>query len=116
MATTLNTSYNVKDANVSLTIIIGDGQFGSSAVLLDSEKKTNGHNITNYPLGSGSSLDGKTLRIVTIVSDTNPSTTNMDVTYQFKGGVADQNFSLSYAVASQGDALTFDASFVFHKV
>ena len=110
----LEADYSVVDGNdVTLSIIIGDGQVGGSVVTLDGVeigKKM----ITNLKIGAGATLKNKRLLARTVVLDVNPATNNMSVTWQFTGGVAPHTFRPTPAqVANQGDMMAFRGKFRF---
>ena len=69
---------------VSLSIIIGNAQIGSSSVKF---KFTSGvlakGEINNLVIGKGSDIIGKTLRIATRVLDANTATNKVSVTHHF---------------------------------
>lgn len=116
MATQLEDTYDVSGAEVFLSVTVGDGQFGSSRIIVDGNKSYTGQNIIRYSLGEGGTLTNKLVRVVTVVTDTNPSTNKMDVTHVLEGGPNVRTFPLSTEVESEGDSVIFDAKFHFRKV
>lgn len=116
MAIVSENTYDVGEQEVFLAVKVGEGQFGGSRVILDGKTLYTGQGIEHLSLGSGGSLAGKILRVVTVVTDTNPSTNNMIVTHMFEGGAEAASFPLSSTVSSEGESVVFDAKFTFNKV
>ncbi len=112
MACFLRTDYPVVDQEITLTIVIGDAQLGSSLVSLDGAKIATG-DIDNLGIGKGTSVKGKTLLIKSVVSDVNDKTNHMSVTYKLKGGVKDDSYGLEATVAEEGDSINFRAEIKF---
>ena len=110
---TLNTEYHVTDKPVTLTVVIGDGQLGSSYVQLDGTKITSGEKISNFTIGAGVQIKGKVLRIKSIVSDVNDMTNHTSISYQLKGGVKDATYALESTVANEGDSVLYRAEIAF---
>src|SRR3989442_11707127 len=79
---TLHTNYKVGTGDITVTVVVGNGQRGNTLVAVGSEELANGPNITNLAIGKGSDLAGKTLTLLTTVSQTNTSTQNAVVTYR----------------------------------
>lgn len=114
MAVKLQTDYEVDTGDVTLTIIIGDGQIGTSLVRLDGKELAIG-DVTELKLGKGSSLAGKELFIKTVVADVNDKTNNTSVSYQLKGGVSDREFHLDGSVNEEGGSVIYRAAFELKK-
>jgi hypothetical protein len=67
-------SYAVQDeSDVTLTVIVGDGQFGTSLVNVGTIAFPAG-DVTNLSLGKGKDVRNKTLSIKSVVTDTNDKT------------------------------------------
>src|SRR5689334_25330843 len=75
------------DDLVSLSIIIGNAQIGSSAVKFkfSSVILAKGE-ITDLAIGKGSDIRGKILRVATRVLEANPATNKVIVTHHFDNG------------------------------
>lgn len=95
------------DEAVLLSVIIGDAQLGSSLVRLDGEQKLNDHDIRDFPLGTG--LKGSTLFVRSSVADVNVASNRTSVTYRLNA----TEFQETDAVDQNGDAMRFEATFVF---
>ncbi|MEJ0102766.1 MAG: hypothetical protein WDO19_09515 [Bacteroidota bacterium] len=69
---------------VSLTIIIGNAQIGSSTVKFKFTSAILGKGeIKDLVIGKGSDIAGKTLRIATRVLDANPASDKVSITHHF---------------------------------
>jgi hypothetical protein len=85
----IESKYSVVDgSNVFLTVGFGNAQFGSSHV-----ERQNGDilvigEVTALPLGGGAALRGTKVRVVSVVTDINPNTNLLSVTYDLTGGSA----------------------------
>ena len=64
----------------ALTVKIGDGQKGSTSFMHPNGSFKTG-DIQNEPLGNGASLKGKSLSPSSMVTDVNPHTNNVTITY-----------------------------------
>ena len=91
---TLHTNYKVATSDITVTVVVGNGQRGNTLVAVDSEELANGPNVTSLAIGKGSDLAGKTLTLLTTVSQTNTSTQNAVVTYRLRGGPLDRDDQL----------------------
>lgn len=108
----LKKTYKVARRDVFLSLIIGDGQFGSTDVFLDDQRilRTSG-SFGKLRIGKGDELAGKTLSVSTIVNDTVAQTNRMSVTYKLTGGTGPGEFPSRGKVANEGDSLFFEATF-----
>ena len=77
--------YEVADGPVTLSVLVGDRQYGSSMVFLDDELLTNG-DIDEIPIGSGPDLKGRSVSVYTVVTDVRNKKTDMSVTWVLSGG------------------------------
>lgn len=111
---TLNKSYEVRARNIFVSVSIGEGQFGTSDVLLDSQEilRASGP-IGKLLVGNGDGLAGKTLTVRTIVNDVSAATNRMSVTYKLTGGRSTATFTARGRVAQSNDLLAFEANFSF---
>ena len=107
---TLVADYEVADAMVELTVLVGDAQIGTSIIKLASTPLGDGV-IADLPIGVGSEIRGKKLFVKSIVTDVNDSTNNTSITYQLKGGRLDQEFSSAGTVDENGDSIVYRARF-----
>jgi hypothetical protein len=109
---TLNKTYKVRNSNVFLSLIIGEGQFGTSDVFVDNKRilRTSG-SFGKLRLGKGSELAGKDLLVRTVVNDTVAQTNRMAVSYKLSGGSGPGDFVAKGKVGNEGDSLIFEATF-----
>ena len=108
---TLEDEYRVKDKNVFLSVTIGEGQFGTSDVLLDGERLLRTSGPLKLLIGKGSDIESKTLLVRSVVNDVSSATNKMSVTYHLTGGVAKPPFVARGKVTNPGDLLIFEATF-----
>lgn len=114
MGLTLQTDYAVDAGDVTLTVIIGDGQLGSSLVRLGEKELATG-DIDRLKIGKGSAIAGKELFVKTVVADVNDNTNHTSVRYELKGGAADQTFDLDASVDEEGGSVIYRATFDLKK-
>ena len=107
----LEADYPLASDPVVLSVVVGNGQFGSSVVHLKYTEKGRGE-ITDLEIGSARTCKGKKLTVKSVVTDVRDETNNMVVTYVLKGGVSEQSFTSSGLVEREGGSLLFRA--VFH--
>lgn len=75
------------DETVSLSIIIGNAQIGSSTVKFKFSSVILGKGeIKDLVIGKGKDITGKILRVATRVLDANPATNKVIITHQFDNG------------------------------
>ena len=108
--------YEVRARDVSMSLTIGEGQFGTSDVLLDGKRiaRASG-SIGNLRIGTGTELVGKDLLVRSIVNDVSRNTNRMSVKYSFVGGSIRQEFIAKGSVADEGELLVFEGTFSFVK-
>jgi hypothetical protein len=105
--------YRVRNKNVFLSVIIGEGQFGTSDVLLDGERLLRTSGPLKLLIGKGSDIVDKALLVRSVVNDVSSATNRMSITYHLTGGAAVPPFVAKGKVAEQGDLLIFEATFSF---
>jgi Icc-related predicted phosphoesterase len=110
MAAKLETDYVVAAGDISLSVIIGDGQLGSSLVRLGDEELAIG-DVDRLKIGSGGAIAGKDLFIKTVVTDVNDNTDHTSVRYELKGGKADKVFDLEESADEEGGSVVYRATF-----
>jgi len=104
--------YTVAAADVFLTVGVGEGQFGTTDVLIgDTPVLRASGPIGHLRLGRGRDLGGKTLLVRTIVNDVSTLTNRMSVRYQLTGGAAKRDVVSRGTVTQQGHFLIFEAAF-----
>lgn len=106
--------YKVGDGKIAFSLVVGEGQFGRSDIRLNTQRllRASG-SIGDLLVGTGPEVQGKTLRIRTIVHDTVTATNRMSVTYKLSGGSQTKEFVSKGEVAKEGGNLVFDANVVF---
>lgn len=103
--------YKVGAGRITLSLIIGEGQFGRSDVRLNTQRLVRASgSIGSLLVGQGTDVQGKTLRIRTIVHDTVAATNRMSVTYILSGGPQDKTFTSKGEVDRDGGNLVFEAA------
>ncbi len=105
--------YAVAEARVTLSIVYGDAQLGSSLVKLDDERLAKGSDITDLSIGDGPAIAGKKLRLKSVVTDVNDMTNHTSVTYVLKGGKEDREFSYDCTVQQEGDSAIYRGTIGF---
>ena len=103
-------TYAVDTQDVTLSLTIGDGQFGVSDVHLGSQQLVRASGPITVRVGKGPDIAGQTLVVTSVVNDVNTQTNKMSVSYRLTGGKAADAFVASGTVASQGGVLVFQAN------
>jgi hypothetical protein len=81
---------------ITLTVEIGEGQVGGTAVTWNNTIVGSGGDVTDLPIGKkNDDLRGTSLDCTTTVKDINPNTNNTTVTYTLKGGKQQRSFTYS---------------------
>ena len=108
-------TYRIKssDAEVRLSVEVGDGQVGGTSLLLDRTILGSGGAVNNVLIGTCKELRFKTLRCTTRVHDVNVLTNKTSVTYEFTGGVEDKEFPYQVEVNEEGGYATYSIAFIF---
>jgi hypothetical protein len=105
----METDYKVATDSVTLSIIVGDAQIGSSLVLRDGVELGRGE-INGLTIGKGPEINGKTLSIKSVVTDVNDATNQTSVTYALSGGIVEQRLSQTATVDDEGDSVIYRAT------
>jgi hypothetical protein len=108
---TLHTNYKVDSGDITLTVVVGNGQRGNTLVAIGSAVLANGPNISNLRIGKGSDLNGKTLSVISTVSQVNTSTQDAVITYELRGGAEDRDSQLDDDFADGQVQIQFVATF-----
>jgi hypothetical protein len=111
MLVRLKESYEVEANPVHVTVIAGEGQKAQTVVYVDRNRIASGAKIEAFPLGPGTDLEGKELRISTAVIDTNAQTNRTSVLYRLTGGAQDQEYTLQYTVSKEKEQVDYYATF-----
>jgi hypothetical protein len=102
--------YEVAAGEVTLSVIVGDAQIGSSIVKVGSREIARGV-IVDAPIGAGAAISGQPLFVKSVVTDVNDSTNHTSVTYVLRGGRKDQQFQSAGTVDENGDSIIYRAKF-----
>jgi hypothetical protein len=95
----------------TLSVTIGDGQAGGTAVMLDGKLVQAGGVMKNVPLGNGKDLKNKELGCTTTVEDINPNTNRTSVTYTLQLGTAKKEFPYEITVSAGGGRAVYLVTF-----
>lgn len=114
----LNTAYilDQSDAAVTLEMILGaPGQTGTTHIMLDNAHLLVDHkgSIPEFALGTNKKLNGQTLYITTVVSDTSRDTNYCESILRFRGGLRFQEYTLYKTVPEEGDDALFTSVIEF---
>jgi hypothetical protein len=109
MATvTKEADYRVRQADVFLSLAIGEGQNGSTEVFLGTTKLLSVFgDIGGLRIGKGSDVANKKLIVRSIINDVMSNTNRMSITYTLSGGAANKEVVSSGEVAQNGSPLRF---------
>jgi hypothetical protein len=109
---TLNKTYKLRDRPIHLTLLIGEGQSGTSDIFIDKTRIVRASGtIGRLLVGNGADLAGKALVARSVVNDVSAVTNRMSVTYKLTGGKSNAEFTLPGTVSKSGAALVFEATF-----
>ena len=119
--TSLDTVYliNGSDAAVTLEIILGaPGQTGTTDIILDRIHIITGEqgSLNEFALGTNRKLNGKTMHITTIVSDTSKDSNYLETIIRLRGGVRFSEYTLYKTVPKSGENAIFTSSIEFFKI
>jgi hypothetical protein len=106
-----NSTYTVGTGTLQLVVTIGEGQFGSTLVIVG-DKMFDQARQFDADIGLGSELKGKTLEIFSVVTDTNLQTNRTSVTYQLTGGPVPWKQTLMFTVDNERDSVQYVATVV----
>ena len=107
-----NTEYEVSSKDILLTIVIGNGQPGSSRVKLNG-KLIAGRDINGLVIGKGNEIKGSTLKITTVVNDFQINTNRTSVQYLLSGGTESKRYYLEANVDIDGDSVYYFTNIKF---
>jgi hypothetical protein len=105
---THRSTYKVAEGQVHLTVTIGEGQFGSTTVVVG-EKVFDHERRFDRDIGAGGALRGKQLTIVSVVTDTNDQDDDTSVTYELTGGALNTKHTSEFTVEKDKDSVKFVA-------
>ena len=119
--TTLDTAYlvNGSDAAVTLEIILGaPGQTGTTDILLDNVNIITGEqgSLPEFALGTNKKLNGRTMQITTVASDTAKDTNYLESIIRIRGGIRFSEYVLYKTVEKQGGSAIFTSRIEFFKI
>jgi hypothetical protein len=100
------TEYRVANADVRISIRIGDGQFGTSFMTL-ADRTFGPGDIEDVMLGPGPELTGLELLVKSIVTDVNDMTNRTSISYELAGGEAPASHVLVASVDEDGGSVVY---------
>jgi len=107
----LTESYVVNDNDeVTITVTVGQGQKGNTEMFFEGKKLPCKSKCT---LGTGKDLTGKSVRVISVVTDTSKHTNDTSVIYDLKGGKSPKQHKVSYTVKKERDTVDYIATFKF---
>ena len=107
---TLKDDYTVGSADIFLAITIGEGQHGTSSVLLGTTRIAAGSGSLRVKVGDGDDIKGKVVIVRSVVNDVISQTNRMSVTYRFTGGQGNGTFIARGVCPDDGGLLIFEAT------
>ena len=119
--TSLDTAYlvNGSDEAVTLEIILGaPGQTGTTDIMLDNVNIITGEqgSLPEFALGTNRKLNGKTIRITTVISDTANDTNYLESIIRIRGGIRFSEYILYKTVEKHGGYAIFTSNIEFFKI
>jgi hypothetical protein len=106
--------FKVSDADVVLTVTIGEGQLGTSFVFREGVLLVKGGVVIgSLNLGSGADLVGKEVTVDSIVNDISTNTNRMSVRYVVENGGKRKSQLATHEVESEGSICRFVATLSF---
>lgn len=106
--------FKVTDADVILTVTIGEGQLGTSFVFREGVLLVKGGVVIgSLNLGAGSDLAGKEVTVDSIVNDISTHTNRMTVRYVVENGGKKKSQLATHAVDSEGSICRFVSTLSF---
>lgn len=106
------TDYDVGAGDVTLNVIIGNKQFGTSAVSLQGESIVIG-DVNDLVIPANGGLTGKDLFIKSVVTDVNDISNITSIRYMLSGGATSKQFDLSATVEQEGDSVVYRTTIHF---
>jgi hypothetical protein len=103
-----NTEYKVASSDVFLDVVIGEGQSGSISVSLNDTIIDQENEFVSFPIGNGNDIKGKTLTILSEVSDMLINTNRTSVTFALSGGVSDYKHTCKGTVDVDKDKIEYE--------
>ena len=108
---TLKGAYTVGSDDIFVTVAIGEGQHGTSAVLLGTTRIAVGSGPLRVKVGDGDDIKGEVVTVRSVVNDVLSQTNKMSVTYVFSGGKGKDTFTAKGVCKDEGGLLIFEAKF-----
>jgi hypothetical protein len=106
--------FKVTDADVVLTVTIGEGQLGSSFVFREGVLLVKGGVVIgSLNLGSGADLIGKDVTVDSIVNDISTHTNRMSVRYVVENGGKKKGQLATHEVENEGAICRFVSTLSF---
>ena len=118
MSKQLNATYQCSNGPVFLSVKVGNGQLGGSAVFVGNSSKPLAVDllIDRLDVGNGQDLAASKIFVKSVVADVSDLTNKMIVTYRLEGGPSVSTFQLTDEVENDGDSAAFRATFHFETV
>lgn len=111
MAFDLEKELSVTGGNVLLTVKLGDGQHGTSSVVVAGIPVVAGSSIIDHDLGSGESLKGKSIVIVSTVHLLNEQSQHTTISYLLKNTAPTDPHVTTKVSPGNGQAVQHRAKF-----
>ncbi len=108
-----NVKYAVKKAEVTLAVLIGSGQIGSSVVFQGTRELGSGGSMLSLPLGAGEDLKGTEVRVASLVQDVLTQSNRVSVEYVLSGGTKKETFVAKTTVDKHLDLCRFTTTIAF---
>jgi hypothetical protein len=106
----LKHTYRVGAGEVTLRLIVGEGQVGTSLVRLGERDLASGA-VAMVFVGTGPEVAGQQLSVATTVTDVQRFTNRTSVRYLLSGGPEDAAFEASADVDAEGGSIHYVARF-----
>lgn len=103
-------TYAVGAGEVTLRIVVGEGQFGTSLVRLDTVDLASG-TVAMVRIGAAPEIVGKQIAVSTTVTDVQRFTNRTAVQYVLSGGPEQSEFRASGEVDEEGGSIHYVARF-----
>jgi hypothetical protein len=112
---TSSTTHPLAGGDVSLSIVIGDAQMGSSVVRRGNEagEVLAIGDVAALPLGPGDALRGGAVYVKSIVTDINDASNFTSITYLVHDGGATTPVELNGAVDEEGGSVVYRMTITF---
>ena len=107
----LREEYQLDGQDVVLTVEIGYGQLGQSAVWFPVGNLIHKGDVEELTIDDSGLGQDQRIRVKTVVADVNDNTNQMQVRYRLSGGAEPGEWALDGEVRENGNGLAFYAEF-----